>query len=328
LSAYKGLTTQILTQVDDSVRHYTHSTYQALGDVLSPTLNLALVLYVAFYGIGHLLGEIPFDLRRTVRQLLTAAIVTGIVSQWDFFSLYIGNVVTQGPGHLMGVISGVHGDPNAILSDVFERGILAANEINKSAGLSTLGFFIVGYSVFYMTVITVGYALYLIIMAKIALGILLGMAPLFGLFLLFEATREIFTHYLRQLFNFALIPLFTSAVLGIMLVIPQQALQHLQSVLASHSGRGGVECVFVLLSYGVLIGLLHQVTGFAGGISGGGLHLNPGVLPGLAGGLLSGALGRSGRSSSKQLAYWGRRASQQARRLFERSLFKRKDVQP
>ena len=102
------------------------------------------------------------------------------ISQWDFFSLYIGNVVTQGPGHLMGVISGVHGDPNAILSDVFERGILAANEINKSAGLSTLGFFIVGYSVFYMTVITVGYALYLIIMAKIALGILLGMAPLFG----------------------------------------------------------------------------------------------------------------------------------------------------
>jgi hypothetical protein len=61
-----------------------------------------------------------------------------------------------------------------------------------------------------------------------------------------------------------------------MLKIPQQALIQLQTAIASHSGHGGLLCVYVLLSFFILLGLLHQVTGFAAGISGGGLHLHPG----------------------------------------------------
>ena len=74
-----------------------------------------------------------------------------------------------------------------------------------------------GYSLFYMTLVSVAYALYLLVLSKIALAILLGLAPLFFLFLLFDATRDFFVHYLRQVFNFALIPIFTAAVLSIML---------------------------------------------------------------------------------------------------------------
>jgi type IV secretion system protein VirB6 len=153
---------------------------------------------------------------------------------------------------------------------------LVANAINQTASVFTLGFLIVGYSLFYMTLISVAYALYLLVLSKIALAILLGLAPLFFLFLLFESTRDFFVHYLRQIFNFALIPVFTAAVLSIMLKIPQQALIQLQTALAAHSGHGGLLCVYVLLSFFILLGLLHQVTGFAAGISGGGLHLHPG----------------------------------------------------
>jgi len=315
--------------VDAAVQSYTHGTYQALNDVMAPALNLALILYVAFYGVAHLMGEIPFDIRRVVRQLVMAAIVTGIVFHWDYFSLFVVRVATQGPAQLMTIVAGTNGNPYEILSDVFERGIMSANEINKAAGLTTLGFLIVGYSVFYMTLLTVGYALYLLIMAKIALGILLALAPLFGIFLLFDATREIFVHYLRQIFNFALIPIFTSAVLGIMLVIPQQALIHLQQVLASHNGRGGVECVYVLLTYGVLIGLLHQVTGFAGGISGGGLHLNPGGLPGLAVGLIAGTLRKEERNNRKRAGGLGRLAKRGMVHMYQksRSMFRREQPQ-
>ena len=325
MSAYQGLTGDILAQVDDAVRNYTHSTYSALSDVMAPGLDLALILYVAFFGVAHLMGEMPFDLRRSVKHIVTAGIVVAIVSHWDLFSLFFVNFFTQGPAQLMTTVSGTNGDPQAILSDVFERGILSANEINKAAGWTTLGFFIVGYSVFYATLICVGYALYLLIMAKIALGMLLGLAPLFGIFLLFDATKEIFTHYLRQIFNFALIPIFTSAVLGIMLVIPQRALIHLQTVLATHSGHGGVECVFVLLTYGILIGLLHQVTGFAGGISGGGLHLNPGSLPGIAAGYIAGSLGSGGKHGSRYAKRLGRAAKRGVVMLFKKpkSLFQR-----
>src|ERR1019366_7979355 len=181
--------------------------------------------------------------------------------------------------------------------------------INQMAGWSTLGFLIVGYSVFYMTLACVAYALYLLVLSKLALAILLGLAPLFFLFLLFDATRDFFTHYVRQLFNFALIPVFTSAVLGLMLRIPQVALARLQTTLASHSGHGGRECFFVLLSFFIVLLLLHQVTGFAAGLSGGGLHLHPGNVASFAFGAAMSQMRMTGRHGRTQLGHWGRLAS-------------------
>ena len=301
MNTYAGLTTQILTMVDDGIRGYTQGTYQAISAVLTPTLELSLLLYVIVFGIAHLSAEVPFSLTRSVRHMVVAAVVVYFVTRWDFFALYFGNIFTDGPAQLMAAVSGGSADPNAMLSDVFDKGIMAANEINKAAGVTTLGFLIVGYSLFYMTLACVGYALYLLILAKIALALLLGLAPLFFVFALFNTTRNFFSHYVRQVFNFALIPVFTAGVLGIMLKIPQQAILRLQTVLASHSGHGGVECVFALLSFFVLFGLLHQVTGFAAGISGGGLHLHPGNAAAFALGLSAQNLSALGRRGSANL---------------------------
>lgn len=275
MDSYLGLS-NILNLVDASIQSYVQTTYQALSSALAPTLKLLMMLYVIIFGIAHFTGRMPFDLWRTIKHFAVMVIVSAFVTQWDFFTIYFANLFTDGPGRLMAVISGGSSDPNAMLGDVLDRGVLAANAINQTASVFTLGFLIVGYSLFYMTLVSVAYALYLLVLSKIALAILLGLAPLFFLFLLFESTRDFFVHYLRQIFNFALIPIFTAAVLSIMLKIPQQALMQLQTALAAHSGHGGLLCVYVLLSFFILLGLLHQVTGFAAGISGGGLHLHPG----------------------------------------------------
>jgi type IV secretion system protein VirB6 len=275
MDSYLGLS-NILNLVDASIQSYVQTTYQALSGALAPTLKLLMILYVIVFGIAHLTGHAPFDLWRTVKHVAVMVVVSAFVTQWSFFTVYFANLFTDGPGKLMAIISGGSADPNAMLGDVLDRGVMAANTINQTASVFTLGFLIVGYSVFYMTLIAVAYALYLLVLSKIALAILLGLAPLFFLFLLFERTRDFFVHYLRQVFNFALIPIFTAAVLSIMLKIPQQALIQLQTALAAHSGHGGLLCVYVLLSFFILLGLLHQVTGFAAGISGGGLHLHPG----------------------------------------------------
>ena len=168
-----------------------------------------------------------------------------------------------------------------MLSDVFDRGILAANAIRMNAGINTLGFLIIGYSVFYATLIAVGYAVFLLVLAKLALAVLLALAPLFFLLLLFPATRDFFTQFLRQVFNFAMIPVFTSAVLGLTLGIVSDALSRLQGTLASHSGHGGPECVYVILCFVVLFMLLHQVMGLSSAVAGG-LQLSTGSLAGMA----------------------------------------------
>ena len=320
MDSYLGLN-NILGLVDSTISAYMQATYQSLSGSLALTLKLFMILYVAFFGVAHFTGQTPFDFWRTARHLLLMVLISSFVTRWDFFALYVGNIFTDGPGHLMAVVAGGSFDPNAMLGDVLNRGILAANDINHMAGWSTPGFLIVGYSVFYMTLISVGYALYLLVLSKIALGILLGLAPFFFLFLFFHATRDFFMHYVKQLFNFALIPVFTSAVLGLMLKIPQQALIQLHAVLISHSGHGGRECVFVLLSFFIVLGLLHQVTGFAAGVSGGGLHLHPGGFAALSTGLavLTAQRGvkrmvRTGRWARRTLRSWKKKESEESKK--------------
>ena len=145
----------------------------------------------------------------------------------------------------------------------------------------------IGYSVFYATLIAIGYALFLLVLAKLALAVLLGLAPLFFMLLLFQTTREFFTQYLKHLFNFAMIPVFTSAVLSLMLKIVQDAITQLQATLASQTGHGGPQSIYVILCFVVLFMLLHQVMGLSSAIAGG-LQLNSGNVAGMAAGFLIG----------------------------------------
>jgi type IV secretion system protein VirB6 len=308
MDSYLGIS-DIMNLVNQTIQTYTQTSYQALSGALAPTLQLLLALYVVIFGVQHLTGHMAFDFWRTVKHLVVMVLVTAFITHWDFFALYFGNLFTDGPGKLMALMSNGGGDPNALLGQVMDQGIMSANSINQMAGWSTLGFLIVGYSVFYMTLACVAYALYLLVLSKLALAILLGLAPLFFLFLLFNATRDFFVHYARQVFNFALIPVFTSAVLALMLKIPQVALTRLQTVIVSHNGHGGRECFFVLLSFAIVLLLLHQVTGFAAGVSGGGLHLHPGNVSAFALGAATSQLRRTGKAGKTNLGEWGQLAT-------------------
>src|SRR5207248_2816619 len=120
-----------------------------------------------------------------------------------------------------------------------------------------------------------------LVLAKLALAVLLGLAPVFFLLLLFQSTRDFFTAYLRQVFNFAMIPVFTSGILSLSLKIVNDAITRLQATLASHTGHGGPDCVYALLCLAVLFMLLHQVMGLSSGVAGG-LQLSSGNVAGLA----------------------------------------------
>jgi len=133
------------------------------------------------------------------------------------------------------------------------------------------------------------------VLAKLALAVLLGLAPLFFMLLLFQSTRDFFSSYLRQVVNFALVPVFTAAILSLTLQIINDAIVRLQNVLATHSGHGGPECVYVILCLAVLFMLLHQVMGFSNGVSGG-LQLHHGNVASMAAGF---AIGRSQKHSTQ-----------------------------
>jgi hypothetical protein len=103
-----------------------------------------------------------------------------------------------------------------------------------------------------------------------------------------------------------------------MLKIPQEALARLQTTLASHNGHGGRECFFVLLSFFIVLLLLHQVTGFAAGVSGGGLHLHPGSVAVFALGAAISQIHPIGKHGKTKLGEWGKAASARLQPIRER----------
>jgi len=301
-SAYAGFTTNLLNNIDAVVATFTQTAYQAVVQSHQTEIYLALVLYMAIFGYLVLTGEIEFSIPRAVRHLFVMTVVTALATNWDTFAIFFNNLFTSGPSKLIAAITGGSYDPNAMLSDVFDKGILGANAINQNAGFTTLGFLIIGYSVFYCTLIVIGYALYLLILAKLALAVLLGLAPLFFMFLLFTSTKDFFSGYLRQVCNFALIPVFTSSILSLMLGIVDNAISQLQATLASHTGHGGPQCVYVILCLIVLWLLLHQVMGISSGIVGG-LQLHHGNLAGIAAGI---AIGNAQNHATETKEAWGK----------------------
>lgn len=300
-SPYAGFTTNLLNDIDTVVSTFTQTAYQAVVQSHQTEIYLALVLYTAIFGYLVLSGAVEFTIPRAVRHILLMVVVTALATHWDTFAIFFINIFTKGPSKLIAALTGGSYDPNAMLSDVFDKGILGANAINQNAGFSTLGFLIVGYSVFYCTLIVIGYALYLLILAKLALAVLLGLAPLFFMFLLFASTKDFFAGYLRQVCNFALIPVFTSSILSLMLGIVDNAISRLQTTLASHTGHGGPECVYVILCLIVLWLLLHQVMGMASGVVGG-LQLHHGNLAGMAAGIVIGKAQSHATQTKESLA--------------------------
>ena len=120
--------------------------------------------------------------------------------------------------------------------------------------------------------LVVGFVTFLLMLAKLAVAILLGVAPFFILLYLFDSTRSIFEGWLRQTISFALIPVITYSLLLLIISILDTAATTMLA--ASDSSLTSLSSLAPYLLVMVASFLLAtQILGIASGI-GGGLQLS------------------------------------------------------
>jgi type IV secretion system protein VirB6 len=105
--------------------------------------------------------------------------------------------------------------------------------------------------------------------AKLVLGLLLAIGPVFIAMLLFDATRGLFMGWLRASLSFAFAPLSTSLLLGLGLNLLQPSLDALEAMRDSNTYTPGVAwnaLVLVMVMAGVSLGLLVAAGMVAGGL--------------------------------------------------------------
>lgn len=175
-----------------------------------------LSLYIMIYGLMFLLGMVQINQTDIVIRIIKIAFVAGLMNEktFGFFSTYVfeaatgfsDSIISNMSGYSLfssgGVSSNSVSNPfmflDSILSKIFFSVTFYAQLLALlSMGISGILYFIIVFIALVIVVITTLRAIAIYLMAFIAVAILLGIAPLFLTFMLFDTTRYLFDNWVR-----------------------------------------------------------------------------------------------------------------------------------
>ena len=191
----------------------------ASGGALGPALTILLTLFVAIFAIQLLLGRTSLGLRSITPRMMTLGLVLTFATSWLAYQSVVWNLFIGAPDWLATVLTGSNGSATQTFADKLDVVFTAVREAsdglaggaeggqdNDISAFSPAGMMWLG--AMFLLLGTVG----LLVTARIALAVLVGLGPIFVVMALFNGTRGLFTGWLKGLVMLALAPLF--AVLG------------------------------------------------------------------------------------------------------------------
>jgi type IV secretion system protein VirB6 len=258
-----GFATDILSKTDTVIVGYTSGAWSALVSSHIGAIRGALILYIAIYGWCVLNNWIETTLSEAFKHVLKMAAVFGMATSWGWFHMFFYDVFVNGPDSFIAALTG--GDNSKTgLDNVFDTGFKAANKIFEASNWYDLAQISIGLLIILLTVVTVGYALFLLMLSKFALAI----GALFIILYLFNTTQSLFSSWVNSLLNYALVPVLTFALLHLTLKIMKSYTDQLAIAAAGGKLTFGDVPGFFLFGVITLV-VLMQVPSMAAGLAGG-----------------------------------------------------------
>ncbi|MCC8398668.1 MAG: type IV secretion system protein [Rickettsia endosymbiont of Labidopullus appendiculatus] len=189
-------------------------------------IKAVLILYVMLYGAMFLLGIVKINQQDLVIRIAKIAIVSGLMNEstFRFFNEYIFDFVTNFSDGIISNMSGYSmfsstdkvSNPfmflDALMSKILFSKTFAGQVLALlSMGLSGLIYFVILFISIIIVIITVLRAVAVYIMAFMAIAVLIGIAPLFLTFMLFDFTRYLFDNWVRFTFRYMIEPVILMA---------------------------------------------------------------------------------------------------------------------
>ena len=228
-----GLVTKTIEHTDQTVANFIGASWQALAQSgLNRIATTAAIISVTVFGFLALMGRTQISVPEAATRLIKIIIVLYMFGHGGPLLKKSYEILT-GTSTAIGEIlvdagRGLDTDTRKESKEVYptltsgldRMGIIALGwysrlgfsvEAAKSDTLGSLLNAVVG-----ITIFAIGMSIFLILLSKIAIGLLLGLTPFFALFLLFEKTRHLAEGWFRSLLSFSLIPVLLYAVWAIL----------------------------------------------------------------------------------------------------------------
>ena len=240
------IVTQLFSAVDTAAANSIQTIYQSLTAGLQPVLVVAMTVYVAYWGLEMIFGRASLSAGAFVWKILKMALIWSLALGWSDFSTFVAQVfVHGGDGIATAVCTGAGGtncssaeaSVSSSLSTLLANALAAAKVVASSgSGFSVVGLAILGLVLILLAVVFVSVGITLVLIGKVALFVLLGMAPFFISMALFGFTSSLFTGWMRTCAQYAIVPLIVYGILGFLLTIMNAAITNFAGITDLSSG--------------------------------------------------------------------------------------------
>jgi type IV secretion system protein VirB6 len=238
-----------------------------LATSLEPLAVTLATLYVMVWGYLQLIGKIEEPLTTGLKRIALIALVLGSgLRLWLYNSVIVDTFYTA-PTQLAATMVGA-GDPVGTIDAIWQSGGAVADNLWNKGGVlnGDFGFYLAGAVVWCLIGTLCVYAMFLIALSSVALAVLLALGPLFIVALFFESSRRLFTAWLAQLTNYALITILTIMVAALLLRV-------VQTYASQTAARGAailtVDALNMMLVAVLVFLVLRQVMPVAAALAGG-----------------------------------------------------------
>ena len=238
-----------------------------LAAAIEPVVVTLATVYVMIWGYLHLTGRVDEPFTTGLRRIVTLAAVLGIALRLWLYNSLVVDTFYRSPAQLAAAVVGAT-DPVSTVDAVWAQGGAVASLLwnRGSVLLGDVGFYVAGAVVWLLMGVLCVYTMFLIALSSVALAILLAIGPLFIVALLFERTQRLFSAWVSQLANYALITILTVLVAALLLQI-------VESYARQTAARGAailtVDALDMLLVAGLVLLVMRQVMPIAAALASG-----------------------------------------------------------
>ncbi len=181
-----------------------------------------ITIYIMLYGFTFMLGITKITHKDLVTRIIKVAIISGLMNGktfdlfnnliFDFIMNFSDEVIANMSGYSLFSSQGSISNPfmflDAVLSKVFfSKAFIAQIMALLSLGIGGIVYFIIVFVALMVLIVTLMRAMAVYIMAFMAVAILIGIAPLFLTFMLFDTTRYLFDNWVKFTIKYMLEPL-------------------------------------------------------------------------------------------------------------------------
>lgn len=216
-----------LNTVDAVIGSFVHTAYQHFMQANAGLITLLFTVYIMFLGLKFLYSSQLVSAGFLIKHIVLMLCVYGLVMNWQLYHLFVYNIFTTEPSNIAHILvaaaskSPIDGSIAKVLDEIYAAVVNATIGFFGQVSFSATGmaFIFYGILVFIIGTLMCIFALLLFVYAKMMMAIALALGPIFILFILWDATKGLFTAWLNKLITIALIPIVTSAILVLMLSV-------------------------------------------------------------------------------------------------------------